>query len=41
VLTGDIAKARDEYQQFLALWKSADPDLLPLKEANEEYGRVR
>ncbi len=27
VLTGDSAKARKAYQDFLALWKDADPDI--------------
>jgi len=27
VMQGDIAKARTAYQDFLALWKDADPDI--------------
>jgi hypothetical protein len=27
VLSGDTAKARTAYQDFLALWKDADPDI--------------
>ena len=28
-------------QRFLALWKDADPDLPPLKDARLEYSRLR
>jgi tetratricopeptide (TPR) repeat protein len=34
---GDKAKARVAYQEFLALWKDADPDIPILKQAKEEY----
>src|ERR1043166_3459519 len=37
MLTGDTAKARKEYQDFLALWKDADQDLPMLIEARKEY----
>jgi hypothetical protein len=40
-LTGDAARARKAYQDFLGLWKDADPDLPILKEAKEEYAKVR
>jgi tetratricopeptide (TPR) repeat protein len=36
-MTGDTAKARAAYQDFLALWKDADPDVPILKEAKAEY----
>jgi len=36
-LTGDTAKSREEYQDFLALWKDADADLPILIEAKKEY----
>ena len=36
-LAGDPAKARSAYQDFLALWKSANPDLPILKQAQSEY----
>ena len=39
-LTGDTAKARTAYQDFLALWKDADPDIPILKEAKAEYARL-
>ena len=40
-LTGDTAKARKEYQDFLALWKDADEDLPILIEAKKEYEQVK
>jgi tetratricopeptide (TPR) repeat protein len=36
-LSGDDAKARTAYQDFLALWKDADADLPVLQEARREY----
>jgi DNA-binding winged helix-turn-helix (wHTH) protein len=39
-LSGDTAKARAEYQDFLALWKDADPDVPILKQARVEYSRL-
>ena len=32
-----LAKARTAYQDFLTLWKDADPDIPILKEAKAEY----
>jgi tetratricopeptide (TPR) repeat protein len=40
-LTGDLSKSRKAYQDFLALWKDADPDLPVLKEAKQEYERLK
>ena len=40
-LTGDAAKARTTYQDFLNLWKDADPDIPILKEAKTEYARLQ
>ncbi len=40
VLTGDTAGARKAYQDFLALWKDADPDIPILKEAKAEYAKL-
>jgi eukaryotic-like serine/threonine-protein kinase len=40
-MTGDAAKARAAYQDFLALWKDADPDVPILKEAKAEYEKLR
>jgi Flp pilus assembly protein TadD len=39
-LQRDIALARTKYQDFLALWKNADPDIPVLKQALSEYARL-
>jgi hypothetical protein len=39
-MQGDTAKARAKYQDFLTLWKDADPDIPILKQANAEYARL-
>jgi eukaryotic-like serine/threonine-protein kinase len=41
VITGDTAKARAAYQDFLAVWKDADPDVPILKEAKTEYAKLQ
>ena len=41
VLSGDTAKARKEYQDFLAIWKDADADLPVLQQAKEEYAKLK
>jgi predicted Zn-dependent protease len=41
VLQGDTAKARGAYQDFLALWKDADPDIPILKQAKAEYRKLQ
>ncbi|PYQ43263.1 MAG: hypothetical protein DMF77_10485 [Acidobacteria bacterium] len=38
--TGDIAKSRRAYQDFLALWKDADPDVPILLQAKAEYAKL-
>jgi len=40
-ISGDAAKAKSEYQDFLALWKDADPDIPILKEAKAEYAKLQ
>jgi predicted Zn-dependent protease len=40
-LTGDTAKSRKAYQDFLALWKDADADLPILIEAKKEYEKMK
>jgi serine/threonine protein kinase/tetratricopeptide (TPR) repeat protein len=40
VLSGDQPKARKAYQDFLALWKTADADIPILREARAEYARL-
>jgi DNA-binding winged helix-turn-helix (wHTH) protein/predicted Zn-dependent protease len=39
-LSGDRTKARSAYEEFLTLWKDADPDLPTLQQAKREYGRL-
>jgi tetratricopeptide (TPR) repeat protein len=41
VLQGDAAKARTAYQDFLTLWKDADPDIPILKQAKAEYAKLQ
>ncbi|HEY4840403.1 MAG TPA: protein kinase [Terriglobales bacterium] len=38
---GDAPKARIAYQNFLADWKDADPDLPLLKEVKAEYAKIQ
>jgi eukaryotic-like serine/threonine-protein kinase len=38
--SGDTAKAKTAYQDFLALWKDADPQLPLLQQAQLEYSRL-
>ncbi len=40
-LAGDTSKARKAYQDFLALWKDADPDLPVLAKSRAEYARLK
>jgi len=40
VLLGEKDRARSAYQDFLTLWKDADPDLPLLKQAKAEYARL-
>jgi tetratricopeptide (TPR) repeat protein len=39
-MQGDSAKAKAAYQDFLNLWKDADPDIPILKEAKAEYAKL-
>jgi len=39
-LSGDTAKAKAAYQDFLTLWKDADPDIPILQQAKAEYARL-
>ena len=41
VLSGDKTKARTAYQDFLGLWKDADPEIPILKEAKAEYAKLQ
>jgi len=40
-LQGDTAKAKSAYQDFLTLWKDADPDIPILKQAKAEYAKLQ
>jgi eukaryotic-like serine/threonine-protein kinase len=40
-LQSDTAKARAAYQDFLTLWKDADPDIPILKQAKVEYAKLQ
>jgi eukaryotic-like serine/threonine-protein kinase len=40
-LQGDSAKARECYENFLALWKHADRDVPILKQAKAEYAKLQ
>ena len=40
-ISGDTAKAKAAYNDFLALWKDADPDIPILKEAKAEYAKLQ
>ena len=40
-LSGDTAKAKAAYQDFLALWKDADPDIPILIAAKSEYAKLQ
>jgi eukaryotic-like serine/threonine-protein kinase len=41
VMQGDTAKAKAAYQDFLTLWKDADPDIPILKQAKAEYAKLK
>jgi len=40
-MQGDTAKAKSAYQDFLTLWKDADPDIPILKQAKAEYAKLQ
>jgi hypothetical protein len=40
-MMGDKAAARKSYQDFLTLWKDADPDIPIYQQAKAEYARLR
>jgi hypothetical protein len=40
-MMGDNAAARKSYQDFLTLWKDADPDLPIFKEAKGEFTKLQ
>jgi len=40
-MQGDTARAKVAYQDFLTLWKDADPDIPILKQAKAEYAKLQ
>ena len=40
-MSGDLSKARAAYQDFLTLWKDADPDIPIYKQAKAEYAKLK
>jgi predicted Zn-dependent protease len=40
-ISGDTGKARAAYQDFLTLWKDADPDIPVLQQATTEYAKLQ
>ena len=40
-LSGDKIKAKTAYQDFLTLWKDADPDIPILQQAKTEYAKLQ
>jgi hypothetical protein len=41
VFFGDMPKAHAAYQDIVALWKDADPDIPVLREAQAEFSRLQ
>jgi serine/threonine protein kinase len=41
VMSGDTSGGRKSYQDFLTLWKDADPDIPILKQAKAEYEKLK
>ena len=39
-MSGDKGKAKAAYQEFLTIWKDADPDLPVFKQAKVEYSQL-
>jgi eukaryotic-like serine/threonine-protein kinase len=40
-IQNDVSGARTEYQNFLAIWKDADPDIPIFKQAQAEYAKLK
>jgi hypothetical protein len=40
-LSGDKTKAKTAYQDFLTLWKDADPEVPVLKQAKADYAKLQ
>jgi len=40
-MMGDNASARKSYEEFLSIWKDADPDLPIYRQAKAEYAQLQ
>ena len=40
VISGDVAKAKNAYQDFLTLWNDADADIPVLQQARAEFAKL-
>jgi len=40
-LSADKTKAKSAYQDFLSLWKDADPDIPIFKQGKAEYAKLQ
>jgi tetratricopeptide (TPR) repeat protein len=40
-MMGDNASARKSYEEFLSIWKDADPDLPIYRQAKAEYAQLK
>ena len=40
-ISGEATQARKKYEDFFSLWKSADPDVPILKQAQREYASLQ
>jgi eukaryotic-like serine/threonine-protein kinase len=40
-MSGNPGEANSAYQDFLTLWKDADPDIPILKQAKAEYAKLQ
>ncbi|MGA9498479.1 MAG: protein kinase [Terriglobales bacterium] len=40
-MQGEVFQSRTAYQEFLTLWKDADPDIPIFNQARAEYGRIQ
>jgi len=39
-MMGDEGSAREWYEEFLTIWKDADPDIPILKQAKAEFAKL-
>jgi tetratricopeptide (TPR) repeat protein len=40
-MMGDNVSARESYEEFLSIWKDADPDLPVYRQAKDEYAQLK